>query len=72
MGLVAVDVVTALTIGRGGKFVDKGAGLRYRASGRDPLVQLFLRIGLPFAAKSVTDRYASDVRKPLICTPAAL
>jgi hypothetical protein len=72
MGLVAVDVVTALTIGRGGEFVENGGGLRYRPSGREPLVQLFCRSGLPFTAKSVTGRDRSDVYKPLICTTEAL
>jgi uncharacterized NAD(P)/FAD-binding protein YdhS len=72
MGLVAVDVVTALTIGRGGEFVEDGAGLRYRPSGREPHVQLFCRSGLPFTAKSVTGRDRSDVYKPLICTNQAL
>lgn len=68
MGLVAVDVVTALTVGRGGRFVEDGAGLRYRPSGREPRLQLFCRSGLPFTAKSVTGRDRSDVYKPLICT----
>ncbi len=27
MGLVAIDIVTALTIGRGGEFVENGAGI---------------------------------------------
>jgi uncharacterized NAD(P)/FAD-binding protein YdhS len=72
MGLVAVDVVTALTIGRGGKFVEDGAGLRYQPSGREPLVQLFCRSGLPFTAKTVTGRDRSDVYEPLICTDQAL
>ena len=72
MGLVAVDVVTALTLGRGGKFVEDGANLRYRPSGREPRVQLFCRSGLPFTAKSVTGRDRSDVYKPLICTDEAL
>jgi len=72
MGLVAVDVVTALTVGRGGKFVEDGAGLRYRPSGREPRVQLFCRSGLPFTAKSGTGRDRSDVYKPLICTDEAL
>ncbi len=72
MGLVAVDVVTALTIGRGGEFVEDGASLRYRPSGREPRLQLFCRSGLPFAAKSVTGRDRSDVYKPLICTDDAL
>jgi hypothetical protein len=72
MGLVAVDVVSALTIGRGGEYVQDGAGLRYRPSGREPRLQLFCRSGLPFTAKSVTGRDRSDVYKPLICTDEAL
>jgi hypothetical protein len=72
MGLVAVDVVTALTIGRGGVFTDGGAGLRYQPSGREPTLQLFCRSGLPFTAKSVTGRDRSDVYKPVICTDEAL
>ena len=36
MGLVALDVVTALTVGRGGRFVESGSGLRYLPSGREP------------------------------------
>jgi len=72
MGLVAVDIVTALTIGRGGQFVEHGAGLRYRPSGREPVVQLYCRSGLPFTAKSVTGKDRSDVYKPVICTAEAL
>jgi hypothetical protein len=72
MGLVAVDVVTALTIGRGGEFVEDGVGLRYLPSGREPRLRLFCRSGLPFTAKSVTGKDRSDVYKPVICTPQAL
>ena len=72
MGLVAVDVVTALTIGRGGQFVESGNALRYRPSGREPHLQLFCRSGLPFTAKSVTGRDRTDVYKPVICTDERL
>ena len=72
MGLVAVDVVTALTVGRGGEFVEDGGGLRYRPSGREPRVQLFCRSGLPFTTKSVTGKDRTDVYKPVICTDEAL
>jgi FAD-NAD(P)-binding len=72
MGLVAVDVVTALTVGRGGEFVENGGGLRYRPSGREPLLQLFCRSGLPFTAKSVTGKDRTDLYKPVICTDEAL
>ena len=71
MGLVALDVATALSVGRGGEFVDHGQGLRYRPSGREPLIQLFSRSGLPYTAKSVTGVDRSDVYKPIICTPEA-
>ena len=72
MGLVAIDVVTALTIGRGGRFVENGSGLQYLPSGREPRLQLFCRSGLPFTAKSVTGKDRTDVYKPLICTDEAL
>jgi hypothetical protein len=72
MGLVAIDVVTALTVGQGGTFVEDGDRLRYRASGREPVVQMYSRSGLPFTAKSVTGMDRTDVYKPIICTPEAL
>jgi hypothetical protein len=72
MGLVGVDVAIALTVGRGGKFVENGNGLRYVPSGREPLIQMFSRSGLPFTAKSVTGVDRTGVYKPIICTPDAL
>jgi hypothetical protein len=72
MGLVAVDVVTALTVGRGGDFAQDGDRLRYRPSGREPDLRLYCRSGLPFTAKSVTGADRSIVYKPIICTPEAL
>jgi FAD-NAD(P)-binding len=67
-----VDVVTALTVGRGGKFVEDGNRLRYQRSGREPIVHMFSRSGLPFTAKTVTGIDRTDVYKPIICTPEAL
>jgi hypothetical protein len=72
MGLVAIDVVTALTVGRGGRFVADGSGLRYLPSGREPLVRLYNRSGLPFTAKPVTGSERVGVYEPLICTPEAV
>jgi FAD-NAD(P)-binding len=72
MGLVGVDVAIALTVGRGGKFVENGNGLRYVPSGREPVIQMFSRSGLPFTTKSVTGVDRTDVYKPIICTPEAL
>jgi hypothetical protein len=73
MGLVALDVVTALTVGRGGRYFENGDGtLRYIPSGLEPTLHLFSRSGLPFTAKSVTGVDRADVYEPIICTPQAL
>ncbi len=71
MGLVALDVVTALSVGRGGQFVEHGNGLRYRASGREPTIQMFSRSGLPPTAKTVTGSDRTGVYVPIVCTQAA-
>ena len=72
MGLVALDVVTALTVGRGGQFVSDGSKLRYRPSGNEPVIHMFSRSGLPFTAKSVTGSDLAGAYRPVICTPEAL
>lgn len=72
MGLVALDVITALTVGRGGQFVDDGSGLRYRSSGNEPVIHMFSRSGLPFTAKSVTGSDLAGAYRPVICTQQAL
>jgi hypothetical protein len=71
MGLVALDVVTALSVGRGGRFVEHGGGLRYQRGGQEPIIQLFSRSGLPYTAKSVTGVDLTGVYEPVICTPEA-
>jgi hypothetical protein len=72
MGLVAVDVVTALTLGRGGSYAEDGDRLHYEPSGREPKLMLYCRSGLPFTAKSVSGVDRTDVYKPAICTPSEL
>ncbi len=71
IGLVAVDVVTALTIGRGGSYAENGGGLRYQPSGREPVMHLYSRSGLAFTAKSVTGIDRTGVYEPIISTPEA-
>jgi uncharacterized NAD(P)/FAD-binding protein YdhS len=48
MGLTAIDIIKTFTIGRGGRFE---AG-RYLASGREPLIILGSRLGLPYSARA--------------------
>jgi uncharacterized NAD(P)/FAD-binding protein YdhS len=72
MGLVSADVITALTLGRGGRFIEREGGLEYAPSGREPTIHLFSRSGLPFTAKPVTGVDRTDVYEPIICTAQAL
>jgi hypothetical protein len=56
MGLSAMDVIAALTVGRGGRFVREGSGgrggrLRYRPAGGEPQMLLHSRSGVPFRAR---------------------
>ncbi|MGD1878988.1 MAG: FAD/NAD(P)-binding protein [Kiloniellaceae bacterium] len=70
LGLVAVDVVTALTQGRGGSFAPRGdgAGLAYRPSGREPEIALFSRNGRPFCCRPVTTITRSGPYEPVVFT----
>jgi len=52
MGLVAFDLLTAFTIGRGGRFEDVGDRKCYMRSGREPVIYLYSRSGIPYCAKS--------------------
>lgn len=72
LGLVAVDVVTALTQGRGGRFetAEDGRAVRYRASGREPHILLFSRSGLPFCCRPVTTIDRSGGYDPAVFTLA--
>lgn len=61
MGLTAIDAITALTTGRGGRFErDENSGeLDYRPSGNEPSLALYSRSGLPFCARAVNQKGVS-------------
>src|SRR5579875_247210 len=72
MGLVGYDVLTALTIGRGGTFTercDRADRLRYVPSGREPVITLYSRTGVPHCAKSATGVDPYGQYQPVVCTP---
>jgi len=72
MGLVGFDVLTALTIGRGGTFEDRGDGtarLRYVPSGQEPSIVLYSRSGAPYCAKSASGVDPYGRYQPVVCTP---
>jgi FAD-NAD(P)-binding len=71
MGLVGYDLVTALTLGRGGAFVEEGDRLRYVRGGREPEIFFYSRSGVPYCAKSAHGVDPTGDYQPLVCTPAA-
>lgn len=52
-GMGFFDSMSMLTIGRGGRFEPDGEGLRYIPSGREPVLHVGSRRGMPFRSKSV-------------------
>ncbi|HVC70474.1 MAG TPA: FAD/NAD(P)-binding protein [Acidimicrobiales bacterium] len=69
LGLVGFDLLTALTVGRGGRFEDVGDRMRYRPSGNEPIIHMYSRSGIPYCAKSAhgVDPYGGY--QPVVCTP---
>lgn len=66
LGLAAIDVITELTVGRGGRFEAAGGDgeLRYRPSGREPSIVAFSRSGLPLTARGRNQKGVSVQYKP--------
>jgi hypothetical protein len=71
MGLVAFDVLTSFTVGRGGTFEEMGPRKRYRASGREPIIYLYSRSGVPYCTKSAHGIDPYGAYEPIVCTPEA-
>jgi uncharacterized NAD(P)/FAD-binding protein YdhS len=72
MGLVGFDVLTALTVGRGGTFqdrCDRAGRLHYVPSGQEPTITLYSRSGAPYCAKSATGVDPYGQYEPVVCTP---
>ncbi|MGW7360577.1 FAD/NAD(P)-binding protein [Streptomyces sp. NPDC054802] len=70
-GLTAMDVIATLTVGRGGRHVRDGERLRYEPGGREPLIVLANRSGLP--ARSRPHLNPGRVRPvPLVLTVSRL
>ncbi|AJK49832.1 FAD/NAD(P)-binding protein [Burkholderia plantarii] len=72
MGLTAHDVVSHLTVGRGGRFVRRDGKLRYERSGREPAMLLFSRSGLPFSARAINQKGAAGRYTPRFLTMEAI
>ncbi|MHB8506980.1 MAG: FAD/NAD(P)-binding protein, partial [Acidimicrobiales bacterium] len=73
MGLVAYDLIAAMTTGRGGRFEAAGDDrMRYRPSGLEPQLLLYSRTGIPPLAKHVGAGDPTGEYRPVICTAERL
>jgi hypothetical protein len=71
LGLSAMDAVSGLTVGRGGRFVQAPEGLRYQPSGREPRLFMYSRSGLPYRTRpDITPHRVGG--SPLIFTLSAV
>jgi hypothetical protein len=69
LGLCYYDVAAALSIGRGGRFVDVGGGrLRYEPSGREPLLIAGSRSGVPLLPRGDNQKPADYRYSPHLFT----
>jgi len=74
-GLVGIDALTTLTIGRGGRYIPNadGRGRRYVASGAEPTIYLYSRTGLPYCSRPAISKSVADYGyEPQIFTPKAV
>lgn len=73
MGLTAVDVVSALTEGVGGRFEKTDEGqVKYIRSGREPTIYLFSRTATPFSCRPNTSLNPLPDNMALFCDDAHL
>lgn len=72
MGLTAFDVISELTIGRGGQYLRSQHGLVYHASGKEPKILLFSRSGLPLSARAINQKGVSGQYKAKFLTFARI
>jgi len=67
-GLSAMDLMSCLTVGRGGRFVTSGAELGYVPSGREPTLLFYSRTGVPCRARPRVVEFGPRYQ-PLAFTP---
>lgn len=72
LGLTSHDVISTLTLGRGGRYAAQNGRLRYLRSGREPRMLLFSRNSLPFAARGVNQKGLTGRHQARFFTPEAV
>lgn len=71
-GLTAHDVISALTLGRGGSYTERDGKLHYVRSGSEPRIRLFSRNCLPFATRGVNQKGLTGRHHAHFFTPGAV
>ena len=71
-GLVGFDLLTALTVGRGGTFEDVGTASATCAAAGSPIIYLYSRSGVPYCAKSAHGVDSDGDYQPVVCTPEGI
>ncbi|MFE2226116.1 FAD/NAD(P)-binding protein [Streptomyces kronopolitis] len=69
LGLNFFDVLTLLTVGRGGAFHRVGGALRYRPSGEEPRIYAGSRRGVPYHARGENQKGPFGRHVPAVLTP---
>jgi uncharacterized NAD(P)/FAD-binding protein YdhS len=70
-GLSAMDLMSAFTVGRGGRFVADGPRQRYLPSGLEPTLLFYSRSGVPCRARPLVVEFGPRYR-PLVFTAAGI
>jgi uncharacterized NAD(P)/FAD-binding protein YdhS len=70
-GLSAMDVMSCLTVGRGGRFASRAGRLRYLPSGREPALLMYSRSGVPCRARPQVVEFGPKYQ-PLAFTAAGI
>jgi len=73
MGLTSIDVISTLTIGKGGRFTRSDNGqLNYHPSGREPLILQCSRSGLPYLSRPTKIEDSVSSYTPVFVTQSAI
>jgi uncharacterized NAD(P)/FAD-binding protein YdhS len=70
-GLSAMDAVSCLTVGRGGRFRRDQGDIGYEPSGQEPRIVMYSRSGVPCRARPLVTRFEVSY-DPLVFTPASV
>ncbi len=72
IGLNFFDYLALLTVGRGGTFEQRAAGLRYLPSGREPVLYVGSRRGMPYHARGENQKGAHGRHYPYFLTETVI